>query len=80
MTFSVQWLLQTDLILPSHYLQRRLPDSHRNTTWWRAVQKAVAAVQAQGRQCRVLLLGGGAGLLAVAALRAGAAHVTCVDT
>jgi protein arginine N-methyltransferase 7 len=72
--------MQEDLLLPTQYLQRRLPDTARSTAWWMAVQQAVAAVQDQGRQCRVLLLGCGAGLLAVAALRAGAVHVTCVDT
>lgn len=45
-----------------------------------AVEAAVRHIEQQRDcDCRVLLLGAGAGLLALAALRAGARHVTCVE-
>ncbi len=45
----------------------------------RAVERAVADVRGRGLDCRVLVLGAGAGLLPLVALRAGAYHVTCVE-
>jgi predicted RNA methylase len=45
-----------------------------------AVEAAVRHIQRERDcDCRVLLLGAGAGLLALAALRAGARYVTCVE-
>jgi hypothetical protein len=72
-------LLQCHISAPKRYLHSQLPDSHRLTAWWTATTAAVAAVATSGRQPRVLLLGAKAGLLAVAAVRAGAVHVTCVE-
>jgi protein arginine N-methyltransferase 7 len=66
-------------MLPKRYLHRELPDTPRLAAWWAATVAAVAAVAESGRQPRVLLLGAKAGLLAVAAVRAGAVHVTCVE-
>ena len=44
-----------------------------------AVERAVAGIRSRGVDCRVLVLGAGAGLLPLVALRAGAFHVTCVE-
>ena len=64
---------------PKHYMYRALPDTPRMSAWWAATTAAVQAVHQSGRAPRVLLLGAKAGVLAVAALRAGAVHVTCVE-
>lgn len=72
-------LLQCAIRAPKHYLYRTLPDAPRMLAWWTATSAAVTAVRAMGRVPRVLLLGAKAGVLAVAALRAGAQHVTCVE-
>lgn len=71
--------VQSAIRAPKQYLYRILPDSRRIAAWWDATTAAVQAVQDSGRTPRVLLLGAKAGVLAVAALRAGAAHVTCVE-
>lgn len=71
--------MQCAIRAPKQYLYRILPDSPRMAAWWNATTAAVQAVRASGRTPRVLLLGAKAGVLAVAALRAGAAHVTCVE-
>lgn len=65
--------------MPKRFLYRRLPDAYRNSRMAAAVRAAVQSVTAGGRECRVLLLGAGVGLLAVEALQAGAKHVTCVE-
>lgn len=72
-------VLQCDIKAPKQYLYRVLPDEYRMSAWWAATTAAVQAVQASGRSPRVLLLGAKAGVLAVAALRAGAVHVMCVE-
>lgn len=72
-------VLQCDIKAPKQYMYRVLPDEYRMSAWWAATAAAVQAVQASGRSPRVLLLGARAGVLAAAALRAGAAHVTCVE-
>lgn len=74
-SFPVQYAIRA----PKQYLYRTLPDSPRMAAWWDATTAAVQAVRASGRTPRVLLLGAKAGVLAVAALRVGAAHVTCVE-
>lgn len=71
--------LQCNITAPKHYLYRVLPDTARMSAWWAATTAAVQAVHDSGRSPRVLLLGAKAGILAVAAVRAGAAHVTCVE-
>ncbi|WIA22755.1 hypothetical protein OEZ86_009712 [Tetradesmus obliquus] len=70
---------QCDIAAPKNYLHRQLLDAPRLSAWWSATAAAVAAVAASGRQPRVLLLGAKGGLLALAAVRAGAVHVTCVE-
>jgi predicted nicotinamide N-methyase len=60
-------------------MYREMPDISRLTAWSNATAQAVQAVHASGRAPRVLLLGAKAGLLAIAAVRAGAVHVTCVE-
>lgn len=72
-------LLQCDIRAPKQYLQRQLPDSFRLTAWRDATVAAVQAVQSAGRSPCVLLLGAKAGLLALAAVQAGAIYVTCVE-
>jgi hypothetical protein len=62
-----------------HHLHRVLPDAARMSAWWAATTAAVQVVRDSGRSPRVLLLGAKAGVLAVAAIRAGADHVTCVE-
>jgi protein arginine N-methyltransferase 7 len=71
--------LQCHIAAPKQYLHRQLPDTPRLATWCAATAAAVAAVAGSARQPRVLLLGAKAGLLALAAARAGAVHVTCVE-
>ncbi len=39
----------------------------------------MVAIIARGRECRVLVVGAGAGLVPLVALKAGAKHVTCVE-
>jgi protein arginine N-methyltransferase 7 len=72
-------VLQCAIKAPKHYMHRTLPDSPRMSSWWAATTAAVQAVRSTGKTPRVLLLGAKAGVLAVAALRAGAVHVTCVE-
>eukprot|EP00775_Hariotina_reticulata_P007705 gene7705-7904_t len=71
--------VKCDTRAPKQYIHRELPDMPRLTAWSTATAQAVQAVQASGRSPRVLLLGAKAGLLAIAAVRAGAGHVTCVE-
>jgi hypothetical protein len=76
---SVYFRVQCAIRAPKQYLYRVLPDSPRMAAWWNTTTAAVKAVYDSGRTPRLLLLGAKAGVLAVAALRAGAAHVTCVE-
>jgi hypothetical protein len=64
--------------MPKRHL-RCLEDTPRQAAMAAAVAAAVRDVEASDRDCRVLLLGAGAGALALAALEAGARHVTCVE-
>ncbi len=71
--------------MPLRHVNRYLTDTRRLRLTAEAVEAAVGEVR-HGRgegagpvDCRVLLLGAGAGLLAMVALRAGAYHVTCVE-
>lgn len=45
----------------------------------RAIQAAITSIREADCDARVLVLGGGGGLLALMALKAGAEHVTVVD-
>jgi len=71
-------VVQADVRLPKRHI-RRLEDGRRTGPLVAAVEAAVRRVAASGRDARVLMLGAGAGLLALGALRAGARHVTCVE-
>ena len=70
--------IQSDVRAPQAYLSY-LCDVARWQAWASAVTQAVAAIRARGCEARVLDLASGAGLVAMHAVRAGAAHVTCVD-
>ncbi|MEW5319762.1 MAG: hypothetical protein WDW38_010893 [Sanguina aurantia] len=70
--------IQADVAMPKRHLAY-LADKHRLSKMEAAVARAVQRVVSEGKDCRVLLLGAGAGYLAIAALKAGAAHVTCVE-
>jgi protein arginine N-methyltransferase 7 len=67
--------VQADVRAPARALAA-LADARATAAWAAAVAGAVADVEAGGADARVLVLGGGAGLAALAALRAGARHVT----
>jgi protein arginine N-methyltransferase 7 len=67
--------VQADVRAPGRALAA-LADARATSAWAAAVAAAVADVEAGGADARVLVLGGGAGLAALAALRAGARHVT----
>jgi hypothetical protein len=73
---------QVDMALPGLPLLRYLADTPRTAAWWAATTAAVrdTAAARRGVAPHVLLLGVRGGLLALAALRAGAGHVTLVDT
>lgn len=71
--------LQADTRLPRRYLDRCLTDASRMQLTEQAVVAAVHDVRGRGLDCRVLVLGAGAGLIPLMALRAGAFHVTCVE-
>ena len=71
-------LTQTDIRMPKRHILQ-LQDEYRNSRMQRAIEKAVKGLRAKGRDCRVLALGAGFGLLSMMALRFGAAHVTAVE-
>eukprot|EP00887_Chlorella_sp_A99_P001822 scaffold19.g1822.t1 len=70
--------VQTDIRMPKRHL-RLLEDSYLNSRFQAAIEAAVASIEEQDRDCRVLDLGAGAGLHAMTALRAGALHVTAAE-
>ena len=65
--------------MPLRHLDGYLNDERRLGLEAEAVEGAVAGIRSRGVDCRVLVLGAGAGLLPLVALRAGAFHVTCVE-
>lgn len=72
--------IQTDLSRPLEYLTRYLRDTNRLPQMRTAITAAVRHIEeVRDLDCRVLILGGGAGALAMMALDAGARHVTTVD-
>lgn len=70
--------LQADVLMPKRQLAY-LSDTYRLSRMEAAVIRAVQRVVLEEKDCRVLLMGAGAGYLAIAALKAGAVHVTCVE-
>ena len=64
--------------MPKRHL-RLLEDAYFNSLFQAAIQQAVAAIEGEDKDCRVLDLGAGAGLHAMMALRAGAHHVTATE-
>ena len=70
--------VQTDIRMPKRMF-RQLEDPYYNAAWKAAVKGAVAAIESDEIDCRVLNLGSGAGVQAVTALRSGARHVTAIE-
>jgi protein arginine N-methyltransferase 7 len=70
--------VQADVRMPGRQLAA-VGDAYATSAWRRAVEGAVAEIEGRDRDCRVLNLGAGAGVVAALALRAGARHVTAVE-
>ena len=69
--------VQTDIKMPKHHLTY-LDDVYRHSRFAEAIRKAVADIS-EDKDCRVLNLGAGSGLLTMQCLKAGAYHVTAVE-
>lgn len=71
---------QCHIRAPRRHVARELADAPRLAAWLAATHGAVSAMRVHNRPvCHVLLLGARSGVLALAALRAGATYVTCAE-
>jgi protein arginine N-methyltransferase 7 len=70
--------VQADIRLPKRHFAV-LHDTARTNAFDLAIQRAIVTLQEQDKEARVLILGAGAGLLPLLALRHGARHVTAAE-